>query len=254
MISADFSNRTALITGAANGIGRTAGLAFAKAGAQVLVSDVDVDAGEQTVAAITALGARAEFVRCDVRNAAEVEQMVARAVEIFGGIDFAFNNAGIEEERGRLAEVEEAAFDRIMDINVKGVWLCMKYQLRHMVERKRGVIVNMASVAGLVGAPLHAAYCASKHAVVGLTKSAAVEYAKRGIRVNAVCPAVIRTEMFTRAIERDPRIAESAKALNAFGRIGEPEEVANAVLWLCSDAASFVTGHMLSVDGGMTAT
>jgi NAD(P)-dependent dehydrogenase (short-subunit alcohol dehydrogenase family) len=171
----------------------------------------------------------------------------------FGGIDYAFNNAGIEEENGRLAQSDEQLFDRMMAINVKGVWLCMKHELEHMQTRRSGVIVNTASVAGLGGAPKHAIYAATKHAVVGMTKSAAAEYGRLGIRINSVCPAVIRTPMFERVVAANIADAEAITRLHPIGRIGEVAEVANAVLWLCSDAASFVTGHQLAVDGGYTA-
>jgi NAD(P)-dependent dehydrogenase (short-subunit alcohol dehydrogenase family) len=171
----------------------------------------------------------------------------------FGRLDCAFNNAGIEEEHMRLADCAEDTFDRIMAVNVKGVWLCMKYQLAQMLVQGGGSIVNTASVAGLVGAPKMAAYSASKHAVIGLTKSAAVEYGRKNIRVNAVCPGVIRTVMYERAVQTDPRLGSSVAQLHPVGRIGEAPEVAAVVLWLCSDAASFVTGHAHTVDGGLTA-
>jgi len=178
---------------------------------------------------------------------------VAHTVATFGRLDCAFNNAGIEEEHLRLADCSEATFDRIMGINVKGVWLCLKYQLAQMQQQGGGAIVNTASVAGLVGAPKMAAYSASKHAVLGLTKSAAIEYARKGIRVNAVCPGVIRTAMYERAVAADPQIGVAAAQMHPVGRLGEVDEVAAVVLWLSSDAASFVTGHAHTVDGGLTA-
>jgi NAD(P)-dependent dehydrogenase (short-subunit alcohol dehydrogenase family) len=245
--------RTALITGAAGGIGRSTALAFARAGAKVVVSDIDIAGGEALAQAIARDGGAATFVRTDVTSDAHVAAMVAHAVAAYGRIDCAVNNAGIEEEHRRLADTDEAMFDRMSAINVKGVWLCLRHELRQMLAQGGGAIVNMASVAGLVGAPLHAIYAGTKHAVVGMTRSAAAEYGKHGVRVNAVCPGVIRTAMLERAIARGKAGEDSVRALHPIGRVGEPDEVAAAVLWLCSDASSFVTGHALAVDGGMTA-
>ncbi len=192
-------------------------------------------------------------MRTDVAWNADVEAVVAAAVESFGRLDIAFNNAGIELENQRMADSEEELFDRMMAINVKGVWLCMKHEINQMLKQGGGVIVNAASVAGLVGAPKHAIYAASKHAVVGLTKSAAAEYGRKGIRINDVCPGVIRTAMLDRALEREEASEEAMVRMHPIGRLGEIEDVASAVLWLCSDASSFVTGHSLAVDGAMTA-
>jgi NAD(P)-dependent dehydrogenase (short-subunit alcohol dehydrogenase family) len=252
-MSMTFSGKVALVTGAAAGIGRATALAFAGQGLKVLVSDVDSDGGEGTVGLIRDAGGEAVFVRCDVTREAEVQQLISKAVEVFGRIDYAFNNAGIEIEKGKLAEGSEAEFDAIMGVNVKGVWLCMKYQLPVMLAQGSGAIVNTASIAGLGAAPKMSIYSASKHAVIGLTKSAAIEYARKNIRVNAVCPAVIDTDMFRRAHEADPRKAEFAATLHPVGRIGKVEEVASAVLYLCSDGAAFTTGHSLAVDGGVKA-
>jgi len=247
-----FKNKVALVTGGGGGIGRAAALAFARAGASVVVADRDAEAGQETVALLQALGGQAQFVLTDVTQAAQVQAMVASTVAAYGRLDCAFNNAGIEEEHMRLADCSEATFDRIMGVNVKGVWLCLKYQLAQMVLQGGGAIVNTASVAALVGAPKMAAYSASKHAVLGLTKSAAIEYARKGIRVNAICPGVIRTAMYERAVAADPRIGAAAAQMHPLGRLGEVEEVAAVVLWLCSGAASFVTGHAHTVDGGLT--
>ncbi len=247
-----FDNKVVLITGGGGGIGRASALAFARAGAKVAVTDRDVEAGADTAAQVQALGADALFIAADVSQATQVQAMVAQVVAHFGRLDCAFNNAGIEEEHMRLADCEEATFDRIMGVNVKGVWLCMKYQIAQMLTQGGGSIVNTASVAGLVGAPKMSAYSASKHAVIGLTKSVAVEYGRKGIRVNAVCPGVIRTAMVERAAQADPKAIASIAGLHPIGRIGEADEVASAVLWLSSDAASFVTGLAHTVDGGLT--
>jgi len=252
-MSMTFSGQVALVTGAAAGIGRATALAFAEQGLKVVVVDVDGEGGEGTAELIRQTGGEALFLLCDVTREVEVQQMMAKAVEVFGRVDYAFNNAGIEIEKGRLAEGSEAEFDAIMGVNVKGVWLCMKYQLAVMLAQGGGAIVNTASVAGLGAAPKMSIYAASKHAVIGLTKSAAIEYAKKHIRVNAVCPAVIDTDMFRRAHEADPRKAEFAATMHPVGRIGKVEEIASAVLFLCSDAAAFTTGHSLAVDGGVTA-
>jgi NAD(P)-dependent dehydrogenase (short-subunit alcohol dehydrogenase family) len=252
-MSTTFAGKVALVTGGGAGIGRATALAFAQTGARVAIVDIVEEAGREVVSAITAAGGEAMFIRADVVNAAEVEAMVARTVEAYGKIDCAFNNAGIEEEHMRLADCSEATFDRIMAINVKGVWLALKYELAAMLHSGGGAIVNTASVAGLVAAPKMAAYCASKHAVLGLTKSAAIEYARKNIRVNAVCPGVIRTPMYERALQVDPKGTAQVAQMHPIGRVGEPEEVAAVVLWLCSDAAGFVTGHAHTVDGGLTA-
>ena len=253
MLTYDFTGKTALITGAASGIGKATALAFAKAGANVVLADIAQAPGQMLAEEIMQNGGSALFVQTDVANSEHVAHLTSAAVASFGRIDYAFNNAGIEEEHGRLAQSDEQLFDRMMAINVKGVWLCMKHQLSVMHAQRSGVIINTASVAGLCGAPKHAIYAATKHAVVGLTKSAAAEYGHYGIRVNSVCPAVIRTPMFDRVVEAKIADAEAIIRMHPIGRIGEVSEVAAAVLWLCSDAASFVTGHQLTVDGGFTA-
>ncbi|MQA53116.1 SDR family oxidoreductase [Pseudomonas piscis] len=252
-MSMTFSGQVALVTGAANGIGRATAQAFAAQGLKVVVADLDAAGGEGTVALIREAGGEALFVSCDVTREADVQQLMARTIEAYGRLDYAFNNAGIEIEKGRLAEGSLDEFDAIMGVNVKGVWLCMKYQLPLLLAQGDGAIVNTASVAGLGAAPKMSIYAASKHAVIGLTKSAAIEYAKKKIRVNAVCPAVIDTDMFRRAYEADPKKAEFAAAMHPVGRIGKVEEIASAVLYLCSDGAAFTTGHALAVDGGATA-
>jgi len=252
-MSMTFSGQVALVTGAAAGIGRATALAFAAQGLQVVAADLDSDGGAVTAALIREAGGEALFVQCDVTREVEVKALIERVVATYGRLDYAFNNAGIEIEKGRLAEGSEAEFDAIMGVNVKGVWLCMKYQLPLMLAQGGGAIVNTASVAGLGAAPKMSIYSASKHAVIGLTKSAAIEYAKKKIRVNAVCPAVIDTDMFRRAYEADPKKGEFAATMHPVGRIGKVEEIATAVLYLCCDGAAFTTGQALAVDGGVTA-
>lgn len=252
-MSKTFSGQVALVTGAGNGIGRATALAFAAQGLKVVVSDVDVNGGEGTVAHIRDAGGTASFVRCDVTRDAEVKALVEATVSTYGRLDYAFNNAGIDIEKGKLADSTEAEFDALMNVNVKGVWLCLKHQIPVMLAQGGGAIVNTASVAGLLAAPKMAIYSATKHAVIGLTKSAAIEYGKKNIRVNAVCPAVIDTEMFRRADAADPKKGAFARAMHPIGRIGKAEEIAAAVLYLCSDAAGFTTGVALPVDGGLTA-
>lgn len=253
MTNSGYEQRVAVITGAAAGIGRATALAFAARGARVVVADIDEQGGQQVVGAASENGGEAMFVRCDVTRDADVQALVATTLEQYGRLDFAFNNAGIEVEQSKLADGDEAVFDRIMDVNVKGVWRCMKHQIPAMLAQGGGAIVNTASVAGLGAAPKMSVYSASKHAVIGLTKSAAVEYAKKGIRVNAICPAVIDTDMFCRAAESDPRKAEFAAAMHPVGRLGTADEIAAAVLYLCSPDAGFTTGVALPVDGGATA-
>lgn len=251
-MSSEFSGKVVLVTGAAAGIGMATAEAFAAAGARVIASDVDVENGEIVVRSITASGGDAVFIPCNVADAEQVQSLVNQIEADYGRLDCAFNNAGIEIERGKLADGDEAVFDRIMDVNVKGVWQCMRFEIPLMLKSGGGAIVNTASVAALGAAPKMSIYAASKHAVLGLTRSAAVEYGKQGIRVNAVCPAVIDTEMFRRAAAIEPRKAEFAAAMHPVGRIGKAEEIAAAVLYLCSAGAGFTTGIALPVDGGST--
>lgn len=246
-------NKVVLVTGGASGIGRVTALALAHAGAKVAVADVNAAAGEEIAQLIRERESEALFVPTDVGDAAAVQALIQTIVATYGRLDCAFNNAGIEGLPTRTADASEDDFDQIMRVNVKGVWLCMKYELQQMVAQGGGVIVNTASVAGLVGAHSLPIYSASKHAVVGLTKSAAVEYARKGVRVNAVCPTVIRTPMVERGLAALPQFMDVVKQSIPMRRIGEPEEVAAAVLWLCSDASRFVTGATLTVDGGFTA-
>ena len=253
-MSGQTPGQVVLITGAAGGIGRAAVQAFARAGARVVAVDLDEAGAQQAAELARAEGAESLAVQADVASSASVQAMVAAAVARFGRLDAAFNNAGVELEGVPTHEADEALFDRTIGINLKGVFLCMKYQLRQMLAQGGGgVIVNTASVAGLVGAATMPAYAASKHGVVGLTKSAALEYAKKGIRVNAVCPGVIRTAMTERAVAQRPEREAFINSLHPMGRIGEPQEIAATALWLCSPAASFITGQALAVDGGMLA-
>ncbi len=246
--------KIALVTGAGSGIGRATSLVLAREGATIVVSDINADGAEETLSAIKDMGGDGMFVHADVSRAADVEALVAATVKAYGRLDCAYNNAGIEGlTTGRLHEYPEDTWDRLMDINVKGVWLCLKYEIPEMLKQGGGAIVNTASAAGLVGSRQLAPYSASKHAVVGLTKSAALEYAKDGIRVNAVCPGIIDTPMMDRLVEGREDYAASIPTRQPIGRKGTPAEIAEAVAWLCSDAASLVTGLAMSVDGGFVA-
>jgi NAD(P)-dependent dehydrogenase (short-subunit alcohol dehydrogenase family) len=251
-MSLSFAGRVALVTGAGAGIGRATAQAFAAEGLKVIVADVDAVGGETTVKLIRNAGGDATCVRCDVSRESDVKLLMERTVAAYGRLDYAFNNAGVDFEKGKLADGSEDEFDAIMSVNVKGVWLCMKHEIPLMLAQGGGVIVNAASAAGVVAAPTMSIYTASKHAVIGLTKAAAVEYARKKVRVNAVCPAVIETDMTRRAFEGNPKKAEMAAAAHPVGRIGKVEEVASAVLYLCCDGAGFTTGHSLLVDGGST--
>ncbi len=246
-------NKVALVTGGSSGIGRASALTFAREGAKVVVADVVVGGGEETIGMIKKAGGEAIFVKADVSKAAEVEAMVTKAVEAYGRLDCTFNNAGIEGALVSTVDYTEEDWDRVIAINLKGVWLCMKYEIPRMLKQGGGTIVNTASGWGLVGGRSASAYVASKHGVVGLTKTAALEYAKSGIRVNAVCPGVIRTPMVERGLAISPEFEAQVVAAAPVGRMGKPEEIAEAVAWLCSEAASFVTGHAMSVDGGFVA-
>ncbi len=238
---------------AGSGIGRASAQAFANAGASVVVADVVVAGGEETVQFIKKAGGEATFVQVDVSKASEVEALIRHAVEIYGRLDYAHNNAGIEGAAAGTIDHPEDVWDRVIAINLKGVWLCMKYEIPQMLKQGGGAIVNTASVAGLIGSAGTIAYTASKHGVVGLTRATALEFAKQGIRVNAVCPGVIRTAMVERVMAADPNIEAQLIALEPVGRLAAPEEVAQAVIWLCSDASSFITGVPMPIDGGWTA-
>jgi NAD(P)-dependent dehydrogenase (short-subunit alcohol dehydrogenase family) len=252
-MSGELLNRAGLVTGAGGGIGRAAALVMAREGARVMVADVDVEGGEETVALIRAQGGEAEFRRTDVTDAAAVNALVAVTVERFGRLDWAVNNAGIEGEHGNTAECSDANWSRTLAVNLTGAWYCLRAELRQMRQQGGGAIVNMASIAGLVGFEGLPAYVASKHALIGLTKTAALEFAAHAIRVNAVCPGVIQTAMIDRLIAGDPAMAAGFAAGEPIGRLGQPGEIGEAVAWLCSDRASFITGAALPVDGGWVA-
>lgn len=246
-------NKVALVTGASSGIGKATALAFARDGYSVVLADRDEAAGEAAAREAEALGAAAHFVPCDVSREADVANLVAETVSTFGRLDAAFNNAGIEGELAATADCTLENWDRVIGVNLKGVWLCMRAELRQMLQQAEGgAIVNCSSVAGLAGLPTVPAYVASKHGVVGLTRTAALEYATRNIRVNAVCPGAIETPMLERFMQGEQG-RQQMIATEPVGRIGSPEEIAAAVIWLSGPGASFVTGHALAVDGGWTA-
>ena len=253
-MSASLEGRVALVTGGGSGIGRAAATAFARAGASVVVADIDAAGGHDTVELVTSRGGAATFVQADVTLATQVEKMLELTLETYERLDCALNNAGISGPVGTTtADYDEHEWDRVVNIDLKGVWLCMKHELTHMLRAGGGAIVNTASIAGLVGLPGSSPYVASKHGVVGLTKTAALEYATQGIRVNAVCPGVIDTPLVERIVERTPERKQFYLDAQPIGRLGTPEEVAAAIVWLCSDEASFVTGQAFPVDGGFVA-
>ena len=252
-MTAELHGKVGIITGATSGIGRDAAVLFAKAGAKVVLAGRREVEGKETLDLVRAAGGDGLFVKTDVSKAAEVQALVQKTVEKFGRLDVAFNNAGIEGAWIPIAEQSEEDWSRTIDINLKGVWLCLKYEIQQLLKQGGGgAIVNMASVAGLIGSAGAATYCASKHGVIGLTKSAALETAKSGIRINVVCPAVIETPMGER-IFGAPDMKKYALGLHPIGRFGTPMEIAEAVLWMCSDRASFMTGQSLVLDGGFLA-
>jgi NAD(P)-dependent dehydrogenase (short-subunit alcohol dehydrogenase family) len=246
-------DKVALVTGGTSGIGRATAIAYAKQQAKVVVVGRRIDEGEETVRLIQDAGGEAIFVKSDVTKEADVKAIVDKAVDVFGRLDIAFNNAGVSSENPSLIEQTESEYDRIMNVNVKGVWWSMKYEIAQMLKQGSGAIVNMASATGVVAYPSAPLYTASKHAVVGLTKAAALQYAKAGIRINVVAPAVIETDMFEVATGGQDETKAYMTGLHPIGRIGTPLEVANAVLFLSSNMASFTTGTTLMVDGGYVA-
>jgi NAD(P)-dependent dehydrogenase (short-subunit alcohol dehydrogenase family) len=243
----------ALVTGAGSGIGRASALAFAAAGAKVLVADIDAESNAETAKLVTDCGGESLAFVADVRDEAANESMVRAAVERWGRLDYAHNNAGIAEPRVLTADLTEDIWDRVIDINLKGTWLGMKYEIRQMLEQGGGAIVNTASVVGLAAVRHQPSYVASKHGVIGLTRAAALEYAEQRIRVNAVCPAAVRTPALDWYFKENPPIEKALIESNPSKRIASTDEVVSAVIWLCSDEASFVTGHALAIDGGVLA-
>ena len=247
------TGKVAIVTGASAGIGSATALAFANEGANVVLADIDVERGEKTAAEVAGIGVETMFVPNDVSVPGAAEELVHRAVADFGRLDYAFNNAGVEGTSAPTAECTDENWTRVLAINLTGVFACMRAEIPSLLAAGGGAIVNNASVAGLVGFAGTPAYSASKHGVVGLTKVAALDYAQQGIRVNAVCPGIVDTEMITRFTHNDPDVASQLLQTEPVGRMGEPTEIADAVVWLCSDRATFVTGQALAVDGGFVA-
>jgi NAD(P)-dependent dehydrogenase (short-subunit alcohol dehydrogenase family) len=252
-MSGMMDGKVALVTGAGSGIGKGVALAFAREGAKVAVADKVLETAKETMRMIKESGSDAMAVPCDVTRETDVKAMIHAAVDTLGRLDYAVNNAGIEAMPIPLAEYPLDVWNQVLSVNLTGVFLCLKHEIAQMLKQGKGAIVNIASVAGLIGTPLIAAYTATKHGVVGLTKTAALEYAQSGIRVNAVCPGATQTPMGDRLIEQHPEVAEMLLKIHPMGRIADVKEMAAAVLWLCSDSASFVTGQALAVDGGYVA-
>jgi NAD(P)-dependent dehydrogenase (short-subunit alcohol dehydrogenase family) len=249
----DFQGRVGLVTGAGSGIGRASAVGFAARGASVLVCDIDDAGGQATVEAITGAGGTASFLHVDVGNAADIEGMVPAAVDRYGRLDFAHNNAGIPGAPAPLADYGVDEWHRVLAVNLTGVFLCMKHEITQMLENGGGAIVNTSSLAGITGWAMMPAYTASKHGILGLTRNAGLDYAKRGIRVNAICPGVTRSAMTEDFLSRGIGTEEMLTAKTPMGRMAPPEEIAAAAIWLCSDAAAFVTGITVPVDGGQLA-
>jgi NAD(P)-dependent dehydrogenase (short-subunit alcohol dehydrogenase family) len=249
-ITFDFSGKVALVTGGSRGIGRATAVLFARSRAQVVIGDVD-PAGEETAEMIRRMGGDAIFVQADVREASDVKHLVASAVKTYGGLHCAFNNAGVLPSTGLLADADDSTFDQVIAVDLKGVFLCMKYEIAHMLQSGGGAIVNNASIAGMIAEPGISAYIAAKHGVVGLSKAAAVEYANEGVRINALAPGLVNTAM-TKAWFDDPDMTAHFIANTPIGRVAQPEEMAGMVLFLCSNFASFAVGYTFVIDGGYT--
>jgi len=245
------SQKVAIITGASSGIGRATAIALAKDGVRVVIAARRANESKETLQLVKEAGGDGIFIKTDVAREDEVKKLVELTVEKYGKLDYAFNNAGIEEMHTSFVDQTSAVFDNIMNINVKGIWLSMKYEIPQMLKNGGGSIVNTSSVAGVIGFAQMPIYSASKHAVLGLTKSSALEYAKSGIRINAVAPGGVETDMYERTVGDNKQFFQTIIAMHPIGRVGKPEEIANAVVWLLSDKASFVTGHTLLVDGGL---
>jgi NAD(P)-dependent dehydrogenase (short-subunit alcohol dehydrogenase family) len=249
----EYQDKVVLVTGGAYGIGRAAAISFAKRGAKVVIADIDANRGEETLQSVKESGGEAIFVKTDVSSEEDVKALVEEAVGTYGKLDCAFNNAGIHKRFISTVDFTAADWDEMINVNLKSVWLCMKYEIPQMLKQGKGAIVNTSSAAGLVGAPSNPAYPASKHGVVGLTKCTALEFARKGIRINCVCPGPTRTGMNEELTATNPEIVKAMDQKVPMGRIGEPEEVAAAAIFLCSDEASYITGHALPVDGGIVA-
>ncbi len=251
-MAGDMEGKVVLITGAGSGIGRESALVFAREGAKVMVADINEKGGEETVGLVKQMGGTANFIRCNVAKGPEVEAMVKATVDTYGRLDAAFNNAGVEgDTRATIISCTEENFDLNIAVNLKGVWWCMKYEIEQFLRQDSpGAIVNTSSLAGVVGVPRGNAYVAAKHGVIGLTKTGALEYARKNIRVNAVCPGAIETPMLDRIAGGTEKGYEAMRRMEPVGRLGKPSEIAEAAMWLCSDRASFVTGLAMSVDGG----
>lgn len=245
--------KVALVTGGGSGIGRATAIAFARTGAKVVVGDVLMDGADETNRQIRQLGGESIAVLCDVSKSADVKTLVEKTITTYGRLDYAFNNAGVEGSVAPVTDWSEEMWDRVCDINLKGIWLCMKYEIPEMLKQGHGAIVNTSSISGLVGSPGLSGYTASKHGVVGVTKCVALEYAKAGIRINAICPASIQTPLIDRVIVAHPEMKAFLENAQPIGRTGTAEEVAAAVVWLCSDASSYITGIALAIDGGVSA-